>query len=190
MDRANTMTTWLIVILTSLCIVSSVKAQQGGDPLIGQGTMGGGMMGPGVTPMMRMAPPRMGLMPMLHHWRSYFVSQRDRLNINETQIEKIESIFSLHMKYEIREDANRRILVLEIEDLLVKDKVDLEEVKTKVALLEALTKEMTMEEIRTLGQALAVLTPDQQTKIKALFKEATFARVMGIGPARSLVKER
>jgi Spy/CpxP family protein refolding chaperone len=75
-------------------------------------------------------------------------------------------------------------MFMEIEELLVKDKVDLYEVEEKVKALEMIDTDIDMEGIRTLEQALAELTPEQRVKMKALFKDSTFTRMMRIGPSR------
>jgi Spy/CpxP family protein refolding chaperone len=175
-------------ILILLLLVINAGAQQGEDPTMGQGMMsdsmmGQKMMGPGMTSM-RMVSPRMTLMGMLHQWGNYFFTQKDPLGIDETQLEKIESVLNTHIKYAIRKDADRKIIVMEIEELLIKDKVDLSEVEEKVRALEMIDTDIDMEGIRTLEQALAVLTPEQRVKMKTLFKNSTFTRVMRMAPGR------
>jgi len=170
-----------VIVLMVFMIFSffpvGVKAQWGGDSMMGQSMMRERMMPRmGMMEPERIVLPRMGLMGMLHRWGNYFFTKRDQLGITKTQLDNIESILNSQIKYEIRENANRKVLIIEIEELLVKDKVDLDEVERKVKLLEALTKEMTMEEIRTLNRALAILTPEQQVNMKALFRASTFSR--------------
>jgi Spy/CpxP family protein refolding chaperone len=144
----------------------------------GYGMMGRGMMGPG---MMGMGMQRMGLMGMLHQWGSLLFAQKDGLGLPQTQIDQIESILNSHIKYAIRKNADRKILLIEIQELLIKDKVNLSEVEGKLKAMEALNTDIKMEGIRTLEQALAVLTPEQQKTIKTLFKKSTFVRAMMMG---------
>ena len=144
----------------------------------GYGMMGRGMMGPG---MMGMGMQRMGLMGMLHQWGSLLFAQKDGLGLPQTQRDQIESILNSHIKYAIRKNADRKILLIEIQELLIKDKVNLSEVEGKLKAMEALNTDMKMEGIRTLEQALAVLTPEQQKTIKTLFKKSTFVRAMMMG---------
>lgn len=190
----------LIAIPILLSFGSGASAQQGAGQMMGQGgtmshgMMQGGMMGPGMMsgqssgmmPMMqgsgcgKMCRQGTGLMGTLHQWGSCFFSQKQQLGLSEEQADEIESIFSSHAKYATRKNADRKILLMEIEELLVKEKLDSRGVKTKVKTLEELDTDIAMEGIETLEKALAVLTPEQQKKIKAVFKQSCFARTMGM----------
>ncbi len=75
-------------------------------------------------------------------------------------------------------------MLIEIQELLVKDKIDLSEVEEKLKAMGALNTDMNMEGIRTLEKALTVLTPEQRKKIKALFKGSTYLRTMRMGPGQ------
>ncbi len=184
----------LVLVMGLILFPVEGEAKMGCD--MGPGMMGGGMMGPGMgsgmmdrgmmghgrMPKSGMAGfGRMGLMGMLHQWGSHFFTQKDQLGLTETQLDKIESVFNSHIKYAIRKNADRKILLIEIQELLIKDKVNLSEVEGKLKAMEALNTDMKMEGIRTLEQALAVLTPEQQKTIKTLFKKLTFVRAMMMG---------
>ncbi len=184
----------LIAIPILLSFGSGVSAQQGAGQMMGPGMMKGGMMGPGMMsgqgwgmmPMMqgsgcgKMCRQGTGLMGTLHQWGSCFFSQKQELGLSDEQVDDIESIFSSHAKYATRKNADRKILLMEIEELLVKENFDSGGVKRKVKALEELDTDIAMEGIETLEKALAVLTPEQQKKIKALFKQSCFARTMGM----------
>jgi Spy/CpxP family protein refolding chaperone len=174
-----------LVTLALVLVVGLILFPTEGKTHMGPGMMGPGMMGPGMMGMAgfeRMGMQRMGLMGMLHRWGSHFFTQRDQLGLTETQLDKIESVLNSHIKYAIRKNADRKILLIEIQELLVKDKVNLSEVEGKLKAMEALNTDMKMEGVRTLEQALAILTPEQQMKAKTLFKEATLIRARRMAP--------
>lgn len=161
-----------------------------GQGMMGEGMMGQGMMGQGMCPRM-MSMMRQGMMGdrmdhkmslrgLLHQWGRYFFNQKD-LGITEAQLDKIDSIFNSHTKYAIRKEADRKILFIEIQELLVKEKVDLGDVERKLKAMESIETDMEMEGIRTLEEALNVLTPEQRKKLKVLFKESTYTRFLRKG---------
>lgn len=198
--------TGLIVLLLTPYSHAQMGSQMGqegmmggsmmGSGMMGEGMMGQGMMGQGMCPRM-MSMMRQGMMGdrtdhkmskmslrgMLHQWGRYFFTQKD-LGITEAQLDKIDSIFNSHTKYAIRKDADRKVLFIEIQELLVKEKVDLGDVERKLKAMESTETDMEMEGIRTLEEALNVLTPEQRKKLKALFKESTYTRFLrrGMGP--------
>jgi Spy/CpxP family protein refolding chaperone len=165
-----------LVTLALVLVMGLIFFPTGGKTHMGRGMKGQGMMGMGMQ--------RMGLMGMLHRWGSYLFTQKHQLGLTLTQLDKIESILNSHIKYAIRKNADRKILLIEIQELLVKDKVNLNEVEGKLKAMEALNTDMKMEGIRTLEQALAILTPEQQKKAKTLFKEATLIRARRMAPMK------
>ena len=184
-----------IALLIFLCFAASAGAQQGEGKMTGQqmkagAMMGSGMMGgkgSGMMPMMgrcgseRMHSRSMGLMGMLHQWGRHFFVQKDQLGLTEDQLDEIESILTSHIKYAIRKKADLKVLLIEIQEVLVKEKIELKAVEKKLKAMEALNTEMAMEGVRTLKKALAVLTPEQQKKIRSFFKNSTLMRGMKMG---------
>ncbi|MBW2147612.1 MAG: hypothetical protein JRG73_11945 [Deltaproteobacteria bacterium] len=159
------------------------QPQMMGPGMMGPGMMGGSMMGQGMMPMMGMAGwGRMGLTGLLHQWGRNFFMYKDQLGLSEEQLDKIETSVNSYLKYFIRKNADRMVLLIEIRESLLKNNIDLGEVEKKVKAVEALNTDIEMEGIRTLAGALAVLTPEQQKKVKTLFKESTFPRAMRMGP--------
>ncbi|MGD9022772.1 MAG: periplasmic heavy metal sensor [Deltaproteobacteria bacterium] len=126
-------------------------------------------------------PSSASLMKILHRWGRDLFAQSDKLGLTEQQTGEIESILTSHVKAAIRKKADLKVLLIEIQELLVQEDVDLKEVKNKLKAMEALNTELTMEGIETLQKALAVLTPEQQKTVKGLFKKSTFMR-MGMMP--------
>jgi Spy/CpxP family protein refolding chaperone len=156
----------------------------GATAQMGQGKMGPGMMGgmgAGKMSMGGMGCQNTDLGKILHQWGSCFFTQKEQLGLTDEQLDKIQSILNSHMKYAIQKNADGRVLLIEIQELLVKEKVNLAEVEGKVKGLEGLNTEMDMQGVRTLEEALGVLTPEQQKKAKLLFKTSTCTGAMGMG---------
>lgn len=174
----------MVLVLAVVFYAGEATAQMGQGKM-GRGMMMGGM-GAGMMPMGGMACGGMGcqnidIAKILHQWGSCFFTQKDQLGLTDEQLDKIQSILNSHMKYAIRKNADLRILLIEIQELLVKEKVNLGEVEAKVKAMEGLKTDMNMEGVRTLEKALSVLTAKQQKDAKALFKKSACMRAMGMG---------
>jgi Spy/CpxP family protein refolding chaperone len=180
-----------VLVLPLVLVVGLILFPMKGDAQMERGMTGHGMMPVmGMAGFERMGVQRMGLMGVFHRWGSYLFTQKDQLGLTETRLDKIESVLNSHIKYAIRKDADRKILLIEIQELLVKDKVNFSEVDGKLKAMEALNTDMKMEGIRTLEQALAILTPEQQKKAKTLFKEATLIRARRMAPMQGKMMGR
>jgi Spy/CpxP family protein refolding chaperone len=138
--------------------------------------------GPGM-PMMELGGPgrieERSLVAMIHIWQTYFFLQKGPLKLTEDQIDRIDSILTDQRKYIVQKMADQRILLIDIEQLLVKEPDDLKKVEEKVKAFEDLNVEITMAEVQTLGKALAVLTPEQRQKMLAFFRESRFTGSYG-----------
>jgi Spy/CpxP family protein refolding chaperone len=186
--REDTMKKVAMVLVLAVVFFAAEATAQMGQGKMGHGMMGG--MGAGMMPRGAMASGGMGcqnidLAKILHQWGSCFFTQKEQLGLTDEQLDQIQSILNSHMKYAIRKNADGRVLLIEIQELLVKEKVNLGEVKGKVQSLEGLNTDMNMEGVRTLEEALGVLTPEQQKKAKALFKTSTCMGAMGMGGTHS-----
>ena len=173
----------VVALAVLILIPFAAMAQQDKDPMMGQGMMGGGMgpgmMGPGSMPTMRMMRmPPMGLMGLIHRWQDFLIAEKVNLGLTADQLDKIESILSSQRKFLIRKNADRMVLLVEIQELLLNEKVDLNEVEKKVKAMEATFGDMIMERTRAFESALAVLTPEQRKKALAFFKESIFPGAM------------
>ncbi len=151
----------------------------GMNPMMGPGMMGRGVMGsaPG-SAMGRMSPS--GLRGMLHRWGMLFFVHRAQLGITDAQSEKIDALVRDHWKYAIRNNADRQVLLLDIQEALLKPQVDPGQVEKNIRTLHSLEADLDVDGVRTLQKLLAVLTPEQQSKIKALFREMAFSRATGM----------
>jgi Spy/CpxP family protein refolding chaperone len=167
----------LLSILTISVRIPESAAQQE-RPMIDPGPRRPMMM-----PMMELGGPgrieERGLIAMLHIWQTYFFIQKGPLKLTEDQIDRIDSILNDQRKYIVQKMADQRILLIDIEQLLIREPYDLKKVEEKVKGLEDLNVEITMAEVQTLGKALAVLTPEQRQKMLAIFRESRFTGPYG-----------
>ena len=99
------------------------------------------------------------------------------LLLTEQQMDEIGSELNAQ-KNTVGKRANRKILIMEIEELLVKKPVDLTKVEEKVKAVQAISTDMTMEEISTLERVLSILTPQQRQAAQDFMRESTFTRRM------------
>ncbi len=178
----------LICFFASLMILTfaaDAGAQHGGGMMMGPCGMSG--KGQGMMPMMGGQEHRgkhsssASLMKMLHKWGRQFFVQKDELGLTEEQLDEIESILMSHVKSAIRKKADLKVLLIESQEVLVKEEINLKAVGKKLKVMEALNTEMAIEGVRTLKKALAVLTPEQQKKIRRLFKNSTLMRSKRMG---------
>jgi Spy/CpxP family protein refolding chaperone len=181
--REDTMKKVAMVLVLAVVFFAAEATAQMGQGKMGHGMMGG--MGAGMMPRGAMGCQNIDLARILHQWGSCLFTQKEQLELTDEQLDQIQSILNSHMKYAIRKNADGRVLLIEIQELLVKEKVNLGEVKEKVQSLEGLNTDMNMEGVRTLEEALGVLTPEQQKKAKALFKTSTCMGAMGMGGTHS-----
>ena len=178
----------LICLFASLMILTfaaDAGAQHGEGMMMGPCGMCG--KGQGMMPMMGgqehrgKHPSSASLMKMLHKWGRQFFVQKDELGLTEEQLDEIESILTSHIKSAIRKKADLKVLLIESQEVLVKEEINLKAVGKKLKAMEALNTEMAMDGVRTLKKALAVLTPEQQKKIRRLFKNSTLMRSKRMG---------
>ena len=182
----------LICVFACLMMLNSAvdaAAQPGGGMMMGPCGMcgqGQGMMMPMMGGQKDHGKPSssVSLMKMLHKWGELFFTQKDELGLTEQQLDEIESILMSHVKSAIRKKADLKILLIESKEALLKEEIDLKAAEKKLKAMEALKTEMAMDGIRTLKKALAVLTPEQQKKIRRLFKNTCLMRgkTMGMMP--------
>jgi Spy/CpxP family protein refolding chaperone len=100
------------------------------------------------------------------------IARRSDLGLDADQVDKIEGMLQAQRKYLIRTGANLRILRMDIRELLAKERIDLGAVEKKVKAIDDLAAARVMEAVRTFEKILAVLTPEQQKKVQAFFRES------------------
>jgi Spy/CpxP family protein refolding chaperone len=112
----------------------------------------------------------------IYLWEHYIISHRDVLGLTLQQLNDIGARLNDQRKNWIGKRADEMILFMEIEDLLLKEPLDLKKVEEKVKAIQALSGEMLMEEIRTLEKVLSLLTPEQRSMVREFMRESTFTR--------------
>ena len=116
------------------------------------------------------------LMGKIFLWERYLIGHRNILHLTEEQVDKIGSELNAQKEYRISNEAKRRVLILEIEEMLVKGNTDLTKVEEKLKTVNTLLSDTAMKEIRTLEKVLSILTPEQQKTAKEFMRESTFTR--------------
>lgn len=95
---------------------------------------------------------------------SQMLSYRDYLGLSPEQVKKLEQQRDNFQRQSIRNDADMRIVELDIAELLDAPTVDLAKVEAKVREAEKLRADLRIARIRVIEQAKAVLTPEQRKK--------------------------
>ncbi|MEJ2723587.1 MAG: hypothetical protein P8175_02880 [Deltaproteobacteria bacterium] len=161
-----------------------VHAAPGGAPMAAQGMTAGQGAQKGDLKPQNTAPwtgttgywqrvPR-PLLGKIYFWERYLIGHRQVLGLTEQQLDDIGSMLNAQRRFRIAKRADRRVLIMEIQELLVKGPVDLAKVEEKVKAAETISTDTVMEEIRTLEKVLSVLTPEQRKAVEEYMKESTF----------------
>lgn len=95
---------------------------------------------------------------------SEVLSRKDELGLSPEQVKKLEQVRDNFARQSIRNNAEARIVELDIAALLDQPAVDLAKVEAKVREAEKLRGDLRMARIRAIEQARALLTPDQRKK--------------------------
>jgi Spy/CpxP family protein refolding chaperone len=180
---------WIMVLGLTPFLAMQVLAAQGGTATGGQSVTGGagseksGMelqkmaQWAGVREHWRRVPPTLG--GKIYLWEHYIISHRDVLDLTLQQLNDIGARLNDQRRNWIGKRADETILFMEIEDLLLKEPMDLKKVEEKVKAIQALSGEMFMEEIRTPEKVLSLLTPEQRSMVREFMRESTFTRRIG-----------
>lgn len=103
---------------------------------------------------------------------SEMLRYREYLGLSPEQVKKIEQLRENFQRQSIRNEADARIVELDIASLLDNPNVDMGKVEAKIREAEKLRADLRVARLRTIEQAKAVLTAEQRNK----FHEATEAR--------------
>ena len=101
---------------------------------------------------------------------------RHELDLSPQQIQDLENLRHGYQRDAIRYEADTRIGEMDLERLLRTDPVDLEEVEAKLREIENIKVELRLARIRAIEQGKALLSPEQQEKLEALFAESQYSR--------------
>lgn len=127
------------------------------------GEMGGRGMGPGM-----MGECVMGgqMMDAEHHMSQHLIA----LDLDDRQKTLISEIKSKMMKETIRRNADIRIVLIDLRELLSKDPVDMKTVEAKVKQLEMMRTEMHLSHIKAMEDIKTKLTPEQRKKFREMIE--------------------
>lgn len=128
------------------------------------GPMGMGMMR-GNGPMMDRPPKGMGMGMMLRP------ELMDKIGLTKEQKENVESILIAHRKEMITKKAEHDLAQVELQDLMRKDKPDMNLVKTQIQKVFSIQGDMQYAQIKVMMDTKNILTDEQKANLEKLMKE-------------------
>ena len=99
---------------------------------------------------------------------SIMLNNRERLGLTDDQVKKIEQLRDNFERQSIRNEADSRIVELDIAALLDSEPVDLAKVEAKIREAEKQRAELRFARIRAIEQARALLNAEQKKKLQDL----------------------
>ena len=99
---------------------------------------------------------------------SQMLSHKDALGLSADQVRKLEHLRDDFQRQSIRNDADSRIVELDIAGLLEKEPVEMAKIEGKIRETEKLRGDIRIARIRAIEQARAMLTADQKKKLEDL----------------------
>jgi Spy/CpxP family protein refolding chaperone len=129
-----------------------------------RGPMNMGMMR-GNGPMMDRSPKGMGMGMMLRP------ELMDKIGLTKEQKDNIENILVANRKEMITKKAERDLAQVELQDLMRKDKPDMNLVKTQIQKISSIQGDMQYAQIKTMMDAKNILTDEQKANLEKLMKE-------------------
>jgi Spy/CpxP family protein refolding chaperone len=176
---------WIMVLGLTPFIALQTFAAQGETPKDSQVVTGGeGSEGSNIEP--RNIAPWMGMREewqraprtlggKIYLWERYIIEHRQDLGLTLNQQDEIGSRLRDQRKEWVQKRARKIVLFMDVEDLLLKEPVDVKKVEEKVKAIEALSAEMFMDQIRTLEKVLSILNPEQRKTVEDFIRESTFS---------------
>jgi hypothetical protein len=101
------------------------------------------------------------------------LNDKEYLRLSQEQVRKLEQLRDNYQRLSIRNDADARLVELDIAALLDAPTVDVSKVEAKIREAEKLRADLRIARVRAIEQAKAVLTPEQRNK----FDDAGAARL-------------
>jgi Spy/CpxP family protein refolding chaperone len=99
---------------------------------------------------------------------SQMLTHKDALGLSADQVRKLEQLRDDFQRQTIRNDADSRIVELDIAGLLEKEPVEMAKLEGKIRDAEKLRADLRIARIRAIEQARAALTADQKKKLQDL----------------------
>jgi len=106
---------------------------------------------------------------------AFILRNREKLDLSAAQVKNLEQLRNDFQKESIRKDADLRVAEMDLNGLLVADKVDMAKVDAKVREIERLRSDLRIARIRTIQKGKEVLTADQRKKLQELLAEQQIA---------------
>ena len=106
---------------------------------------------------------------------AFMLRNREKLDLSPAQVKNLEQLRSDFQKESIRKDADLRVAEMDLNGLLVAEKVDMAKVEAKVREIERLRSDLRIARIRTIQKGKEQLTADQRKKLQELLAEQQIA---------------
>ena len=106
---------------------------------------------------------------------AFILRNREKLDLSAAQVKSLEQLKNDFQKESIRRDADLRVAEMDLNGLLVADKVDMAKVDAKVREIERLRSDLRIARIRTIQKGKEVLTADQRKRLQELLAEQQIA---------------
>jgi Spy/CpxP family protein refolding chaperone len=106
---------------------------------------------------------------------AFMLRNREKLDLSAAQVKNLEQLRNDFQKESIRKDADLRVAEMDLNNLLVAEKVDMAKVEAKVRDIERLRSDLRIARIRTIQKGKEVLTADQRKRLQELLAEQQIA---------------
>ena len=110
---------------------------------------------------------------------SQMLNNKDALGLSADQVRRLEQLRDNFQRQTIRNEADLRILELDIAALLDSEPVDMAKLETKMREEEKLRADLRIARIRAIEQGRALLNPEQKKKLTELLRQAPLLRAPG-----------
>ena len=112
---------------------------------------------------------------------SQILNNREALGLSTDQVRKLEQLRDVFQRQSIRNDADLRIVELDVAALLENDPVDLAKLEAKMREGEKLRTDLRLARIRAIEQARGLLNGEQKKKLQELNPQALVPRAPRFG---------
>ena len=102
---------------------------------------------------------------------AFILRNREKLDLSAAQVKSLEQLRNDFQKESIRKDADLRVAEMDLNALLIVDKVDMAKIEAKVREIDRMRADLRIARIRTIQKGKEVLTADQRKKLQELLAE-------------------
>lgn len=103
---------------------------------------------------------------------TFMLRHREELKLSAVQVKNLKRLRSDFRREAIRQQADIRVVEIELDTLLESDTVNLDQAETKIRQIEKLRGDYRIAHIRTIEQGKAQLTLEQQERLRSLVAES------------------